>query len=86
MSKAEERALKAYPNILFPFTPLDLNAYRRDAFIKGYETAEKYLALTPDDVKLITKIHYEIVFKDTRLISIRSATQRRQRNEIPTEH
>ena len=41
MSKAEERALEAYPNMLFPFTPLDLNAYRRDAFINGYEQAEK---------------------------------------------
>jgi hypothetical protein len=41
MSKAEEAALKAYPNVLFPFTPLDLNAYRREAFINGHETAEK---------------------------------------------
>lgn len=44
MSKrAEEAALKAYPNVLFPFTPLDLNAYRRGAFINGYEAAEKDL-------------------------------------------
>jgi hypothetical protein len=41
MTKAEEAALKAYPNVLFPFTPLDLNAYRREAFINGYEAAEK---------------------------------------------
>lgn len=41
MSKAEERALEAYPNVLFPFTPLDLNAYRREAFINGYEQAER---------------------------------------------
>lgn len=44
MSRAEEAAMKVYPNILFPFTPLDLNAYRRGAFINGYETAEKDLA------------------------------------------
>ena len=57
MSKrAEEAALKAYPNILFPFTSLDLNAYRREAFINGYETAEKDLALTWEDVKVITDI------------------------------
>lgn len=41
MTRAEEAALKAYPNILFLFTPLDLNAYRRGAFIQGYEQAEK---------------------------------------------
>ena len=41
MSKAEERALEAYPNVLLPFTPLDLNAYRREAFINGYEQAER---------------------------------------------
>ena len=70
MTKAEEAALKAYPNVLFPFTPLDLNAYRREAFINGYEAAEKDLALTPDDIKLITKIHYEIVFKDTTGIKV----------------
>lgn len=46
MSKAEEAALKAYPNVLFPYTPLDLNAYRREAFINGYEQAEKdFIAL-----------------------------------------
>ena len=41
MTRAEEAALKAYPDVQFPFTPLDLNAYRREAFINGYETAEK---------------------------------------------
>ena len=49
ISKAEDAALKAYPNILFPFTPLDLNAYRREAFINGYEQAEKDLAMTWKD-------------------------------------
>lgn len=41
MNKAEERAMEAYPDMTFPFTPLDLNAYRRRAFIQGYEAAEK---------------------------------------------
>lgn len=39
-------------------------------FLKGYEQAEEDLALTPDDIKLITKIHYEIVFKDTTGIKV----------------
>ena len=56
ISKAEERAMQAYPNMTFPFTPLDLNAYRRGAFINGYEQAEKDLALTWEDVKRIVEI------------------------------
>lgn len=31
---------------------------------------KKDLALTPDDVKLIIKIHYEIVFKDTTGVKV----------------
>lgn len=31
---------------------------------------KKNLALTPDDIKLITKIHYEIVFKDTTGVKV----------------
>lgn len=58
-TKAQEAALKAYPNVLFPFTPLDLNAYRRGAFINGYELAEKDLALTWEDIENIVHI-YEI--------------------------
>ena len=56
ISKAEERAMKAYPDMTFPFTPLDLNAYRRGAFINGYEQAEKDLAMTWEDVKRIVEI------------------------------
>ena len=61
MIKAEEAALKAYPDVQFPFTPLDLNAYRREAFINGYETAEKDLALTWGDVQLIDHFVLELV-------------------------
>ena len=76
MSKAEEAALKAYPKLsvasvcLDGTTPVDLNTGARKRFIEGYEAAEKDLALTPDDIKLITKIHYEIVFKDTTGIKV----------------
>ena len=31
---------------------------------------KKNNALTPDDIKLITKIHYEIVFKDTTGVKV----------------
>lgn len=56
LNRAERRAMEAYPNVLFPFTPLDLNAYRRGAFINGYEQAEKDLALTWEDMKTIEQI------------------------------
>lgn len=65
MSKAEERALEAYPIRIDPTAcDCDLNEGARCIFQFGYEQAEKDLALTPDDIKLIIKIHYEIVFKD----------------------
>jgi hypothetical protein len=79
MSRAEEAALKAYPP---KFTSgkryakrvqsekVDTHAPIRKIYLKGYEQAEKDLALTPDDIKLITKIHYEIVFKDTTGIKV----------------
>ena len=65
ISRAEEAALKAYPNIT-----VDINGSPRRFYIEGYEQAEKDLALTPDDIKLITKIHYELVFKDTSGIKV----------------
>ena len=61
MNKAEKAALEAYPNILFPFTPLDLNAYRREAFICGYGQAEKDLALTWKDIEEILIIDAELM-------------------------
>lgn len=63
ISKAEERALEAYPDMTFPFTPLDLNAYRREAFINGYEAAEKDLALTPEDIRKIVVLFSEVSFE-----------------------
>ena len=73
MSKAEERALEAYPRYIQAthlYGTYDLNKTEREGFRKGYEQAEKDLALTPEDIKLITKIHYEIVFKDTTGIKV----------------
>ena len=74
MSKtAEERALEAYPVIWSSDdeeTRWDVMESHRMDFKQGYEQAEKDLALTPADIKLITKIHYEIVFKDTTGIKV----------------
>ena len=59
MSKAEERALEAYP-INIQATQLygdwDINKTERNGFAKGYEQAEKDLALTWEDIKIIVKI------------------------------
>lgn len=81
MSKrAEEAALKAYPKETRNESGFVINIghpqWIRDYYIEGYEQAEKDLALTPDDIKLITKIHYEIVFKDTTGVKV---------GEVPSE-
>lgn len=82
ISRAEEAALKRFPEEMtrIPYQDLieafggkeyvDFNSMPRGYFQLGYEQAEKDLALTPDDIKLITKIHYEIVFKDTTGIKV----------------
>lgn len=65
MTKAEERALEAYPVNMTPLvyqdlidqfggkTEIDINTYPRCLFQEGYEQAEKYLALTWEDVQLL---------------------------------
>lgn len=68
MTRAEERALEAYPNE--HFVDHTYAEMCRGFYEEGYEQAEKDLALTPEDIKLITKIHYEIVFKDTTGIKV----------------
>ena len=73
MSKAEERALEVYPDIPLPHLGDGIVAkcgHLRRAYTEGYEQAEKDLALTPEDIKLITKIHYEIVFMNTTGIKV----------------
>lgn len=63
MTKAEERALEAYPVDICGYTvecrigakpqPQDWNEIRRTHFQEGYEQAEKDLALTWEDVQII---------------------------------
>lgn len=65
MTKAEERALEAYPIKMTPLvyqdlidqfggkTEIDVNTYPRCLFQEGYEQAEKDLALTWEDVQLL---------------------------------
>ena len=45
-------------------------AHLSKGYYWGYKEAQKDLALTPDDIKLIIKIHYELVFKDTSGIKV----------------
>ena len=68
MSKAEERALEAYPSTekewksefgTFHFN--DTNIEHREGFIVGYEQAEKDHALTWEDVQLLDHIVLELV-------------------------
>lgn len=66
MSKAEERALEAYPpklvtySDLFGEETLDDNGLKRAVFIEGYHQAEKDLELTWEDVKLLQDISGEV--------------------------
>jgi hypothetical protein len=77
MSKAEERALEAYPKMSRASEPHGLipadnkshylgdgNEEKREGFIVGYHQAEKDLELTWEDIKLLDKI-----FMDEKIMS-----------------
>lgn len=70
MSKrAEERGLEALPprwrKTKDGKGKVDGALPVRKFYIRAYEQAEKDLALTPDDIRQIIKINYEIIFQDT---------------------
>ena len=54
MTKAEQAALEAYPH--YTAENLDDVIKARKFFAKGYEKAEKNLALTWEDIKKISRI------------------------------
>lgn len=60
MTKAEEKALEAYSELLsgniFGPLPVDLNKACREKYQEGYEQAEKDLELTWEDIKKISKV------------------------------
>jgi hypothetical protein len=66
MTRAEERALEAYPvredfyrkDGILRSEPLDLNLEKRGFYQQGYEQAEKDLALTVEDIKTILDISF----------------------------
>lgn len=71
MSKrAEDAALKAYPNVEQPVwdesypKTLFVRYTERNAFVKGYEQAEKDLILTWKDIKIIVEIADKMVSED----------------------
>ena len=69
MTKAEQRALEAYPEkivsgpIGHEEDAFDINAFARLIFEEGYSQAEKDLALTWEDIieleDLMAMVHYE---------------------------
>lgn len=56
MSKIAEKALKTYPDDMGTFQ--EVKYLLRTGFIKGYEQAEKDLALTCEDVAYIVDTFY----------------------------
>lgn len=73
MTRAEQRALEAYPIKMTPLvyqdlidqfggkTEIDVNTYPRCLFQQGYEQAEKDLALTWEDIRTIINIGIEMI-------------------------
>ena len=61
MSKAEERALEAYPVLFSERYGYD-NTFkdRRESYIKGYHQAEKDLELTWEDIEKLCLIAREV--------------------------
>lgn len=55
MSRAEERALKAYPNIKIGEQRIDQSS-AREVYVEGYKQAEKDLELTLEDISKIREI------------------------------
>lgn len=60
MSKAEDRALEAYPKDIEEYVAVngvkyvrDNNSWQRAIFLKGYHKAEKDLGLTWEDIEQI---------------------------------
>lgn len=64
MSKAEKRALKAYPIVMSQYSDnckeYDSNESDRLTFIEGYHQAEKDLALTWEDMRELHIIFTEV--------------------------
>lgn len=58
MTKAEEAALKRFPN--FSAENMDDVMFARYHFRQGYEQAEKDLALTWEDMQRIVEIYYTL--------------------------
>lgn len=66
MSKAEDRALKKYPQKIewvgnqWDGAPFDVNSEKRFYYQQGYKEAEKDLALTWEDICYIVKTYSKI--------------------------
>jgi hypothetical protein len=62
MSKAKEKALKAYPIKIAERDGYDENLRERNGFVKGYQQAEKDLELTWKDIVHIIETYDELEF------------------------
>jgi hypothetical protein len=66
MSKAEDRALEAYPIVISQHSDnckeYDSNESDRLTFIEGYHQAEKDLELTVEDIVYIIETYNELEF------------------------
>jgi hypothetical protein len=67
MTKAEERAMEAYPDYRSMDGGYVTQRKKRESFIKGYHQAEKDLGLTVEDVELICEIEFSLCYSENRL-------------------
>ena len=69
MTRAEEAAINAYPVLMKQgFQAIhDVNLLTRRGFIKGYEQAEKDLALTADDIETMCRIRTALLIENYHL-------------------
>ena len=80
MSKAEDRALKKYPQKIewvgnqWDGAPFDVNSEKRFYYQQGYKEAEKDLALTWEDISYIVKTYSKIEYdKNYKWVSFSEA-------------
>lgn len=60
MTKAEQRALKAYPDQSHDLLHTPSWRYERNIYVKGYEQAEKDLVLTWEDLRTINDLFNKV--------------------------
>lgn len=82
MSKAEERALKAYPVKIAGRDGYDENLRERKGFVKGYHQAEKDLELTVEDIEIILNAFLDFCIEEKEQEKTKRYTDKEYCHEV----